>query len=198
MILNSTLVRIGSNPLVDEGSIIGYKPSRDVGQLRLSIGDNCLIRYGTVIYLGSRIGDNLETGHNVILREENEIGDDVKVWSNSIVDYGCKVGHRVKIHSGCYLAQLTVVEDDVFIAPGVTFSNEKYPTGTYSKASMRGPIVKRDAKIGVNSTILPGISIGEGAIVGAGSVVTRDVAADTVVWGVPARKHKNTGDLGVG
>ena len=82
------------------------------------IGANAVIRSGTVIYLGSTIGKNLQTGHHAVIREENIIGDDFKLWNNSTMDYGCRIGDNVKIHCNCYVAQYTVLESGVFLAPG--------------------------------------------------------------------------------
>jgi acetyltransferase-like isoleucine patch superfamily enzyme len=170
-------------------------PSRPLKDLTLSIGDRAVIRSGTVIYLASQIGDDFETGHNVIVREENVIGNNVKIWSNTIIDYRCKIGNNVKIHSQCYVAQLTTIEDDAFLAPGVMVANEKYPTGVFSKERINGPTIKKGAKIGINATILPGVTIGEGAIIGAGSVVTKDVPPYVIAHGVPARIYKKVNEL---
>jgi len=191
MIKNSEYVKLGKNCIIDEKSILGYVPSRKITDLTLTVGDNSVIRSGTIIYLGSKIGRGLETGHNVIIREENMIGENVKVWSNTVIDYKCKIGNNVKIHVNCYIAQLTAIEDDVFIAPGVMIANEKYPTGIFSERRIRGPIIKRKAKIGINATILPGIVIGENALIGAGSVVTKDIPSNSIAYGVPARVIKS-------
>jgi acetyltransferase-like isoleucine patch superfamily enzyme len=187
MILNKEFVKLGKNCKIDDAAIVGYMPSRKINDLTLEIGDNAVIRAGSIIYLGSKIGENFETGHNVIIREENIIGNNVKIWSNTVVDYACKIGNNVKIHCNCYIAQLTIIEDDVFIAPGVMIANEKYPTGVFSLERIKGPIIKKGAKIGINATILPGITIGENSLIGAGSVVTKDIPSNSVAYGVPAR-----------
>jgi len=188
-------VLLGKGTEVEKGALVGYKPQRKIADSSLSIGEKSKIRYGSIIYLGSKIGSNFETGHNVIIREENIIGDGFKIWNNSIVDYGCKIGNNVKIHSNCYISQFTTIEDDVFIAPGVSIANDYHPGCEHSKECMKGPTIKRGAQIGVNSTILPFITIGEGALIGSGSVVTKDVPAYTVVYGNPARIKGKTKDL---
>ena len=119
--------------------------------------------------------------------EENFIGDDFSLWSNSTVDYGCVIGNRVKIHHNVYVAQYTTIEDDVFLAPGVMIANDPHPGCAKSKQCMKGPTIRRGAQIGVNATILPFVIIGERALVGAGSVVTKDVPPGAVVRGNPAR-----------
>ena len=195
MIINSDNVRLGKNYLVEESAIVGYKPTREIDDLMLYLGDNIYIRSNTVIYLGSHIGNKIETGHNVIIREENKLGNNVSIWSNSIIDYNCIVGNNVKIHSGCYIAQLSVIEDDVFLAPGVMFANEKYPTGIFDEEYIKGPRIKKGVKIGIGSIVLPNIVIGENSIIGAGSVVTKDIDDNTVAYGVPARQIKQVSEL---
>lgn len=186
---------IGKDAKLDPGIYLGYLPERLPGAQPLIIGDNARVRCGTVIYAATRIGNNLQTGHNAVIREENQIGDGFYLWSNSVIDYGCKIGDNVKIHTNCYIAQFTVLEDEVFLAPGVVIANDIHPGCEYSRKCMRGPLIKRGAKIGVNVTILPFISIGENSLIGAGSVVAADVPADSVVYGNPARVHKSVYDL---
>lgn len=155
------------------------------------MGKNAKIRSGAVIYAGTEIGDFLETGHNVVIREENTIGNHLSIWSNSIIDYGCRIGNNVKIHSNCYIAQFTTIEDDVFLAPGVIIANDRYPLSK----SLKGPTIKKGAKIGVNVTLLPGVTIGEYALIGAGAVVTRDIPAGSVAWGNPAEVKKDISQI---
>ena len=176
-------IQLGGSFEIDEDVILGYPSGRlrQTGEVR--VGEEARIRSGSVIYQAVSVGHQFETGHHVIIREENKIGDSVSIWANTVVDYGCRIGNRVKIHSNCYVAQFTVIEDDVFIAPGTTFANDKYPVSQ----NLQGPCVKRGARIGVNVTLLPGVTIGEEAMVGAGSVVTKDVPSGAVVVGNPAR-----------
>jgi len=178
----------------DADARVGYRADRGEGGGSLQLGDGARLRSGTVIYDGSEIGTGLQTGHNVVIREENCIGDDVSIWSNTVVDYGCRVGDRVKIHCNNYIPQYTVIEDDVFIAPGCSFANDVHP-GCSCSATMRGPVLRRGARIGAGCTILPGVEVGEFALVGAGSVVTRDVPPHTVVAGSPARVLRATTEL---
>lgn len=178
----------------DVGVVVGYPASRGVHR-PLRLGDAARLRSGTVLYDGSTIGARFQSGHHVIVREECEIGDDVSIWSNTVVDYGCRIGDRVKIHSNCYVAQFTVVEDDAFLAPGVSIANDLYPGDDDSAEVMRGPWIGRGAQIGVNATLLPYVRIGAGSIVGSGSVVTRDVPDGVVVAGSPARVLRRVDEL---
>jgi len=177
------LVSIGPESEVEKSAVVGYLPGRKIANLQGSIGSRARIRAGTVIYAGTVIGDGLETGHNVVIREENRIGDSFKIWNNSTVDYGCEIGNNVRVHCGVYIAQFTKIEDDVFLAPGVMIANDPHPICT---RCMKGPTIKRGAKIGINATLLPHITIGENALVGSGSVVTRSVPPGMVVAGNPA------------
>lgn len=180
-------VEIGKNPQIDEGVVLGYTPEREVKNYQLRIGDQARIRQGTILYGGSSIGDRFQAGHHVIVREEVQIGDDCVIAGSSIIDYKVKLGNRVKIHSHVYVAQFTVIEDDVFLAPGVMIANDKHPGSPDSRQKLCGPTIKKGAQIGINVTILPGVTIGEKAIVGAGSVVTKDIPAFSVVAGNPAK-----------
>ena len=180
------MVRLGEKAVIDDGVVLGYLPVRG-GHIVLTIGVGARIRQGTIIYGGSRIGTNLETGHYAIIREENEIGDNFRIWNNSTVDYGCRIGNNVKVHNKVYIAQFTTIEDDVCLAPGVTLANDLHPGCPYAEECMRGPYIKKGAQLGVNVTILPRVVIGEYAVIGAGSVVTKDVPDGMVVYGNPAQ-----------
>jgi acetyltransferase-like isoleucine patch superfamily enzyme len=180
----------------DPDVVIGYPVSRtDAGPLVL--GPGARLRSGTVLYNGTTIGRRLQTGHGVVVREACEIGDDVSIWSNSVIDYGCRIGNRVKIHCNCYVAQFTELEDDVFLAPGVTIANDLYPGDQRSAELMAGPRIGAGAQIGVNVTILPFVRIGAGALIGAGSVVTRDIPATVVAFGNPAVPRRGVAELPV-
>ena len=180
---------------IDDGVILGYPISRvDAGALVL--GEDPRLRTGTVIYEGSHIGARLQTGHNVVIRERSRIGDDVSIWSNTVVDYGCVIGDRVKIHCNCYVAQFTEIHEDAFLAPGVIVGNDLYPGRVESAREMRGPVIEAGAQIGINATILPYVTIGAHAIVGAGSIVTRDIPSGAIAYGSPAVPHGGVEDLG--
>jgi len=182
-------VHLGEGSLIDEGALLGYLSPRGGVSDVLTIGANARVRSGSVIYAGSRIGEHFETGHNTIIREENEIGAHFSIWNSSVVDYGCRIGMRVKIHCHVYVAQFTVIEDDVFLAPGVKIANDYHPGCPDSKECMRGPTLRKGCRIGVNVTLLPYVTIGEGTLVGSGSVVTRDLPPGVVAYGNPARVH---------
>jgi acetyltransferase-like isoleucine patch superfamily enzyme len=180
------VVHLGEGAVVDPEALVGYlSPRRGVSK-ELHIGARARIRSGCVVYAGSTIGDHLETGHNTVIREENVIGHHFSIWNNSVLDYGCTVGNRVKIHCNVYVAQFTVVEDDVFLAPGVTIANDYHPGCPESRECMHGPVLKKGCRIGVNVTLLPYVTVGERTLVGSGAVVTKDIPAGVVAYGNPA------------
>lgn len=187
-------VQIGAGADLDAGIILGYLANRDGSQF-LMIGPHAKIRSGTVIYGGSTIGSNLETGHHVIIREQNIIGDNLSVWTNSIIDYGCHIGSNVKIHSNVYIPQFTLIEDDVFIGPCVCLANDIHPGCPQAVNCMTGPLIKKGAQIGINSSILPRVTIGAYAVIGSGSVVTSDIPAGAVAYGNPARVRGHIEDI---
>jgi acetyltransferase-like isoleucine patch superfamily enzyme len=184
--------------MADHGVLVGYHapPTRaECSAGPLVLGAGARLRSGTVLYDGSTIGRRLQTGHGVVIREGCAVGDDVSVWSNSVIDYGCRIGDRVKIHCNCYVAQFTELDDDVFLAPGVTIANDLYPGDRRSARLMAGPRIGAGAQIGVNVTVLPFVRIGAGALIGAGSVVTRDIPAAVVAFGNPAVPRRATAEL---
>jgi acetyltransferase-like isoleucine patch superfamily enzyme len=178
----------------DEGVIIGYPVSRGEGSA-LILGAGARLRSGTVLYDGTTIGQGLQTGHGVVVREGCVIGNDVAIWSNSVVDYSCRIGSRAKIHCNCYVAQYTELEDDVFLAPGVTIANDLYPGDERSAEVMAGPKIGVAAQIGANVTILPYVRIGAGSLIGAGSVVTRDIPPGVIAYGNPATARREVAAL---
>jgi len=185
-------ILLASPSEVHRTAILGEVPGRPMASLALHVGSHAVIRAHSVIYAGSQIGSHLETGHGVVIREENRLGDHLSIWNNSTIDYGCIVGNRVRIHCNVYVAQFTTIEDDVFLAPGVMIANDRHPI---CKACMKGPTIKRGARVGINATLLPEIVVGEEALIGAGAVVTKDVPAGAVVVGNPARIIGRAKDL---
>ncbi|MDB5540174.1 MAG: acetyltransferase [Devosia sp.] len=128
------------------------------------------------------------------------IGSGTRIGSFVEIQKGAVVGERCKVSSHCFICEGVSIEDGVFLGHGVMFTNDRYPRAvtesgklkTGADWSLERTLVKRGASIGSNATILPGVTIGERALVGAGSVVTRDVPDDAVVAGVPARIVGNT------
>ena len=189
-------VELGENATIGEFVIIGEPPQgATAGQLRTVIGRNAVIRSHTVIYAGNSIGDSFQTGHGVLVRELNDIGDSVSIGSHTVIEHHVRIGHRARVHSNAFVPEFSVLEDACWVGPNVVCTNAPYPQGRDVKATLKGPRVRTGAKIGANSTLLPGVDIGANALVGAGSVVVRDVAPGTVVAGNPARLLKTIRDI---
>jgi acetyltransferase-like isoleucine patch superfamily enzyme len=188
-------VILGADVTVDDNVQLGYLTGRKIKDFTLRIGDGARIRCGTTIYGGTTIGSGLQTGHNVTIREENEIGDNFQVWNCTTIDYACKIGSNVKIHCNCYIAQFTVVEDNAFMAPGVTIANDIHPGCEFSNKCMKGPHIEEGVEIGVNVTILPFVRIGAHSVIGSGAVITKDIPPGSVVVGNPGRVICSIHDL---
>lgn len=189
-------VTIGEGSLVHPPSILGFPPrGKEEGEVSLVIGVNALIRPFTTIYAGTTIGDRFQTGQGTSIREDNELGDDVSVGTHAVLEFRNRIGSHVRIHTGCFLEDVKV-GDHVFVGPRVVFTDDPHPMGCprYLECA-GGATVESYAKIGANSTILPGIRIGEHALVGAGSVVTKDVAPRAVVVGNPAKQIGTVDEL---
>jgi acetyltransferase-like isoleucine patch superfamily enzyme len=180
--------------------IVGEVPkgSKDTDVPPAIIGDSAYLRSHTVIYYGNKIGRNFQTGHGAMIRELNEIGDDVSVGTGSIVEHHVKIGDRVRLHSHVFIPEYSVLEDDCWIGPNVVLTNARYPKSPRAKDELFGPYIERGAKIGANCTILPGVRIGENALVGSGSVVTKDVPPGAVVVGNPAQVINHISNLPYG
>lgn len=187
---------VGSNVQLGRGSVVGEyvvlgRPPRGKSEADspLIIGQGAVIRPFTTIYGGTTIGARLQTGQGASIREDNVIGDDVSVGTHASLEFGNRIGSGVRIHTGCFL-ELVTIEDEVFLGPHVVFTDDPHPQCPAYLDCVRGGTVRRRARIGANSTILPGIEIGEDALVGAGSVVRRAVRARSVVAGNPAVELK--------
>jgi acetyltransferase-like isoleucine patch superfamily enzyme len=189
-------VELPPDAVIEDFVILGVPPrGHKEGDLKTIIGPNAQIRSHTVIYAGNQIGKGFQTGNKVNIRELNEIGDNVSIGTLSVVEHHVKIGNNVRIHTQVFVPEYSVLEDDSWLGPNVVLTNAKYPVSPGVKNSLKGPIIKKGAKIGANATILPGVVIGQNALVGAGAVVVKDVPDGGVVVGNPARMIKNISSL---
>lgn len=189
-------VVIGSNAKIEEYSILGVPPRGcEEGELGTFIGDSAHIRSHTVIYAGNKIGNNFQTGNKVNIRESNQIGDNVSIGTMSVIEHHVHIGDNVRIHSQVFVPEYSMIEEGAWLGPNVVLTNAKYPLSPEVKTTLKGPFIKKGAIVGANVTILPGIVIGENALIGAGSVVVHDVPKEAVVIGNPARIIKYVADL---
>lgn len=189
-------VTIGEGAEIGDYCVIGLPPKgKAAGELPTVIGPNAVIRSHTVIYAGNVIGEGFNSGHNVLVREENKIGDHVSIGSHTVIEHHLEIQDEVRIHSQAFVPEFTVLEKGCWVGPNVVFTNAYHPLCKRVKECLKGATVKSGAKIGANTTVLPDVTIGEMALVGAGSVVVKDVPARSVVAGVPAKVIKNVADL---
>ena len=179
-------VTLGEGSVVEDYCIIGTPPRgvRD-GELATTIGEGSTIRSHTVIYAGNAIGSHFQTGNKVNIRESNRIGNHVSVGTLSVIEHHVEIADNVRIHTQVFIPEFSILEEGCWLGPNVVLTNAKYPLSPGVKDQLQGPVIRKGAKIGANVTILPGVVIGENALVGAGAVVV----------GNPARIVSHIADL---
>lgn len=150
----------------------------------LIIGENALLRSETIIYGDTIIGNNFQSGHRVTIREGTSLGDNVRIGTLSDIQGNCSIGNYVNLHSNVHIGQKSIIKDYVWIFPYVVLTNDPTPPSE----SLIGVTVESYAVIATGSVILPGVNIGSDSLVGAGSLVNKDVESETVVVGNPIKK----------
>jgi UDP-2-acetamido-3-amino-2,3-dideoxy-glucuronate N-acetyltransferase len=187
---------VGRNVQIGDNSVIGKRPLRSkhsaitkAGALDpCVIGDDCLIGALVVLFRGCRLQEAVMVADQASVREEVTIGSGTIIGRGVAVENKVTIGARCKIETGAYITALSSIGDYCFIAPEVTFTNDRFVARTKERfLHHRGVTMERGARIGANATVLPGLTLGEDCLVAAASVVTRDVAPRVVVLGVPAR-----------
>lgn len=181
-------VVIGVNSTIEEQCIIGILCKPVPLNKKTRIGKNSLIRSGTYIYENNLIGDYFTTGNRALIRESNIIGNNVSIGSMTTIEHNIKIEDDVRIHSQCFIPEYSIIKKGAWIGPGVFFTNSKYPNQIDSKKYLKGATIEEGAIIGASVTILPDITIGSKSIIGAGSVVTKDVPENKIFAGNPARE----------
>lgn len=157
----------------------------------LVIGRNSLIRSETIIYGDTEIGDKFQTGHRVTIREKTKIGNNVRIGTLSDIQGDCEIGNYVNMHSNVHIGQKSVIKDYVWIFPYVVLTNDPTPPSN----NLVGVTIDPFAIIATSSVVLPGVHIGEDALVGAGAVVTKNVECKKVVVGNPAKEIRDITDI---
>ena len=161
----------------------------------LELGAGTIVSTGAVVFAGTTVGERVIVGDQACVRERCTIGDDVVIGRGSLVENDTSVGALTKIQAHAYITAYSLLEDNVFIAPCVITTNDNFMGRTEQRHELvKGPTIRRGARVGGGCVLLPGIEIGEEAFVGAGAVVLRDVAPRAVVVGSPARQIREVPD----
>lgn len=190
-------VTIGVDPQIGEFVVIGCLPRFEPAEDTL-IGDRARIRSHSVIYAGVQIGERFFCGHQVVIRENCRIGKGVSIGTGCVIEHHVTIEDGVRLHSSVFVPEFTVLRAGCWIGPRACLTNAKYPTLPGVKENLAGPDIGAGAIVGANVTILPGVKVGERAMIGAGAVVTEDVQAGAVVIGNPARRVKSIDELSYG
>ena len=207
------VIQIGGHVVIHAGTVLGHdvrlqdavviaKPlalgpqstaTAEAGPLT-ELEDGVTVCSGAVVVAGARVGAGSVIGDQAQVRERAVIGEGSVIGRGSAVDNDVTVGNRVRVQTGCYLTAYSVVEDDVFVAPGVTLTNDDTMGRHGPEYEIRGATLRRACRVGGGAVLTPGVEVGEEAFVAAGAVVTSDVPARAVVMGVPARVVREVGD----
>ncbi len=179
---------LGKSPRLARHSSAGG----EVGDLHL--GPGVSVGTGAVVFAGASVGEGAILGDQSFVRERSSIGPGSVIGRGSVVDNDVAVGARVRVQSNVYLTAFTIVEDDVFVGPGVNTTNDNTMARHSGEEELRGALLRRACRVGGSAVLTPGVEIGEEAFVAAGALVTRDVPARAVVMGVPARVVREVGD----
>jgi len=190
-------VKIGENSVIRDNVIIGDEvvifPNGYIGE-NTRIGERSIIQYGAFIEHDCNIGRHCRIGTNAVLRRETNIGDHSIFGSLSASEGKNWIGNHVLIHSQCHLTTGIIIEDWVFIAPlfvGANDPNMLHGRRHLQKFTPRAPHIKFGSAIAVNVSVLPGVVIGRECLIGASSLVTKDVPDFSVAYGIPARIAKS-------
>ena len=174
---------VGKRPVLSPRSTARREPLPPA-----ELGPGSVVSTGAVVFAGTRIGARTIVGDQACVRERCAIGDDVVVGRGSLIENDTTVGARTKIQAGAYVTAYSTLEEDVFIAPCVVTTNDDLMGRTERRHELiKGPTIRRGARVGGGAVLCPGVEIGEEAFVGAGAVVTIDVPPRAVVVGNPAR-----------
>lgn len=149
--------------------------------------DNYFVHPTAEVSKEAKIGQKTRIWHFAHIRENSTIGENCSISKGVYVDVGVSIGNNVKIQNGVSVYKGVTVEDEVFLGPNATFSNDLYPRAFPDNWEILPTLIKRGASIGANATIICGVVIGEYAMVGAGAVVTKSIPAYGLVMGNPAR-----------
>ncbi len=186
---------LGDGARVLEHAVVGKQPTLGASSTAkreplppTTIGAGTVISTAAIVFAGSTVGANCIVGDQSCIRERVEMADDCILGRGSVIENDTTIGAGTRIQAGAYITAYSTLEEDVFIAPCVVTTNDNFMGRTDQRRElMRGPTIRRGARIGGGAILCPAVEIGEEAFVGAGAVVTKDVPPRMVVVGSPAR-----------
>lgn len=190
-------VTIGKNTFVGDYCILGevtlkyYLDKQDYTSLETKIGNDSIIRSHSIIYEDVIIGEEFQSGHRITIREATRIGKKCSVGTMCDIQGKVEIGNYVRLHSNVFVGQLATINDFVWIYPAVVLTNDPYPP----MGRLKGVTIKEYAQVAASSVIMPGVTIGVNALVGAGSLVRKDVPDEAVVVGTPGKVICSVRDL---
>jgi len=193
---------IGDGCVIADGVVLGKQPSlspRSTAKREelppLEVGAGTIVSTGAIVFAGTRLGERVIVGDQACVRERVTVGDDVVIGRGSLVENDTTIGALTRIQADAYITAYSTLEEDVFIAPCVVTTNDNFMGRTEKrKKLLRGPTIRRGARVGGGAILCPGVEVGEEAFVGAGAVVVRDVPPRVVVVGNPARVLRDVPD----
>lgn len=184
-------VKIGSHCIIGEPTSGYYEDSSSHVFKQTIIGENSIIRSNSIIYEDVLIGDNFQSGHRVTIREGSIIGNNCSIGTLCDLQGKLRIGNFVRLHSNVHIGQMSTIEDYVWIYPYVVLTNDPYPP----MGVLKGVTIRQFAQVATSTVVMPGVEIGENALIGAQSLVRKDVPAERVVVGVPGKEICSVRDL---
>ena len=193
---------IGEGCRIGDNVVLGKQPSlspRSTARREpvppLELGAGTIVSTGAIVFAGTRLGARVIVGDQACVRERCVVGDDVVIGRGSLVENDTTIGALTKIQADAYITAYSTLEDEVFIAPCVVTTNDDYMGRTEKRHELvKGPTIRRGARVGGGAILCPAVEVGAEAFVGAGAVVVRDVPARAVVVGNPARQIREVPD----
>lgn len=192
--------KIGKGVRIDANTVVGKQPLRSKRSIFKSdkkyepavIGDECLIGAQVIIYTGCSIANNVLIADSAAVREDVTVGEYTIIGRSCTVENFSTIGKKCKLETNSYITAYSTLEDFCFIAPGVITTNDNYLGRTEERFKhFKGVTVRKGGRIGGGAVILPGIEIGEDALVAAGAVVTKNVPARMIFIGAPAKELRS-------
>jgi acetyltransferase-like isoleucine patch superfamily enzyme len=193
---------LGDGVRVLENAVVGKQPSLGASSTAkrdplppTTVGDGTVISTGAIVFAGSSIGAGCIVGDQSCIRERVTMADNCILGRGSLIENDTTVGAGTRIQAEAYITAYSTLEEDVFIAPCVVTTNDNFMGRTERRKSlMKGPTIRRGARVGGGAILLPGIEVGEEAFIGAGAVVTKDVPPRKLVVGSPAKVLRDVAD----